>query len=116
MMQLCRLAELRERGSLGFSLEFNGQPLEGFVVYREGTLSAYLNRCPHTGAPLNWSPHLFLSPEGRHIQCALHGALFRIADGVCEYGPCRGDSLLPLVVTIQAQNVVLLEQSVPLPS
>lgn len=115
-MLLCRLDTLRERDSLEFAVELDGRTLEGFVVYRDGTVHAYLNRCPHTGAPLNWSPHVFLSPQGEHIQCALHGALFRIDDGVCEYGPCRGDALSALAVEIHGQNVMLLEQGVPLPS
>jgi nitrite reductase/ring-hydroxylating ferredoxin subunit len=68
----------------------------GVVVHRGGRLYAYRNRCPHTGVELNWLPGQFLSIDGEHIQCATHGALFRIEDGLCVYGPCSGQSLQPL--------------------
>lgn len=113
-MRLCRLDDVVERGSLGFSIEVAGKTVDGFVVYRDGAVTAFLNSCPHRGAPLNWSPDVFLSPEGEHIQCALHGALFRISDGFCEYGPCAGDSLTPLAVASEGESVVLLAQDVPL--
>lgn len=80
----------------GYSLT-NGQgKLELFVVNQGGRFFAFENRCPHTGASLNWQPDQFLDFESRFIQCALHGALFRIEDGYCLRGPCLGRSLRPL--------------------
>jgi nitrite reductase/ring-hydroxylating ferredoxin subunit len=61
---------------------------------------AYRNRCPHTGAPLNWSPGDFLSVERDFIQCAIHWALFRLHDGFCVHGPCSGKSLFSIVTTL----------------
>jgi nitrite reductase/ring-hydroxylating ferredoxin subunit len=63
------------------------------VVVRRGGLYAYLNSCPHTGAPLEWLPHQFLDASGAFIQCATHGALFQIEDGRCIRGPCAGAHL-----------------------
>ena len=63
------------------------------LVRRHGRAYGYRNRCPHTGAPLDWNPGQFLDAEGRHLICALHGALFRIEDGACLAGPCRGEGL-----------------------
>lgn len=108
-MRLCDVEELRQRGCLEVRLAESGEPGEAFLVYRNGDVHGYLNQCPHTGAPLNWSPHVFLSAEGTHIQCALHGALFRIDDGLCEYGPCRGDSLTPVAVYCDGNDVLLNE-------
>jgi nitrite reductase/ring-hydroxylating ferredoxin subunit len=64
-----------------------------FVVRKDGVLAAYRNRCPHTGAPLEWLPDQFLDLENSFIECALHGALFRPEDGYCLRGPCVGASL-----------------------
>lgn len=111
-MRLCRLDTLRDKGALSFSVEVGGREIEGFVLWRDGGVFAYLNRCPHSGAPLNWAPDVFLTPEGTHIQCALHGALFRPEDGRCVYGPCVGEALTPLRVEVTGEMVVLLEQSV----
>jgi nitrite reductase/ring-hydroxylating ferredoxin subunit len=78
-----------------------------FVVRVEGGVSAYLNTCPHTGAPLNWQPNQFFDLDQQHLFCSLHGALFRPEDGYCIAGPCKGKSLTPLPVTIEDGQVRL---------
>lgn len=76
-----------------FERMIEGEVAPCFAVQWEGRQYAYRNSCPHTGAPLNWQPNNFLNFEGDLIQCALHGALFRIEDGVCLHGPCLGRQL-----------------------
>lgn len=109
-MRLCSVEELQQRGTLEVRLSGNGEVGEAFLVYRDGAIHGYLNQCPHTGAPLNWSPHVFLSAEETHIQCSMHGALFRIDDGYCEYSPCSGDGLIPLAIRVDGDAVVLASQ------
>ncbi|MCB1849350.1 MAG: Rieske 2Fe-2S domain-containing protein, partial [Gammaproteobacteria bacterium] len=65
------------------------------------------NRCPHTGAPLDWSPDQFLDAEGRFIICAMHGALFEIESGRCIYGPCVNQSLERLPVRLERGRLLL---------
>ncbi len=91
-------SQLQEGQCRGFSLERPGaETLEGFVVHHEGRFHAYLNHCPHVGAPLDWRmPDRFLDPQRRFIQCSTHGALFEIATGHCVAGPCAGKGLTPL--------------------
>jgi len=70
---------------------------DGFVVREEDSaLRAYRNSCPHTGAPLNWTPDQFLTRSGRYIQCSIHGAMFLTETGECISGPCGGRFLKPL--------------------
>lgn len=89
---LCRLDELSDPGSKGFS---NGT--SGILVVRQGSdVFVYENRCPHRGIPLEWTPDQFLDSSGRLIQCATHGALFLPESGECIAGPCSGDSLRKL--------------------
>jgi nitrite reductase/ring-hydroxylating ferredoxin subunit len=97
-----------------FTLDGQGAantPQQGFLVAINGTGYAYLNRCPHTGAPLNWMPDQFLNYENDMIQCALHGALFRIEDGYCLYGPCQGESLRSLPLQQEGAEVVIENES-----
>jgi nitrite reductase/ring-hydroxylating ferredoxin subunit len=89
MKFLCRSMELAEASSRGF--ETDGQKL--FAVRRGGQVYVYLNRCPHRGVGLAWTPDQFLDPSNSLIQCATHGALFLIEDGECVAGPCAGQSL-----------------------
>jgi nitrite reductase/ring-hydroxylating ferredoxin subunit len=110
-IDLCGFDELAEPGCRGFAVppaagDLGAESL--FVVRRDGQVYGYLNRCPHTGAPLEWQPHQFLDPDGSFIQCALHGALFQPEDGYCVSGPCAGDRLQSLRVEVRAGRAVLL--------
>jgi nitrite reductase/ring-hydroxylating ferredoxin subunit len=110
--RICALSEIPDSGCLAFPLSDEGSA-EGFFIYRQGLLKAYLNRCPHTGTTLNWQSDQFLDYEGEHIQCALHGALFRIDNGACIYGPCRGQGLEPVPVVLDGESLWLCEEDVP---
>ena len=101
-IRLCRLDDLPEGGDLeGVEFESDQKGRASILVIRSGeSARAYVNRCPHVGTPLNWSPNHFLDLEKRYIVCATHGATFRIDDGFCIAGPCMGDALefVPLEV------------------
>jgi len=74
--------------------------------FREGIL-LYINACPHLGVPLDWLPGQFLTPDGTRLMCATHGAEFRIVDGFCVKGPCRGDSLTKVPCTV-IDNMIMV--------
>jgi nitrite reductase/ring-hydroxylating ferredoxin subunit len=96
-VRLCRLDEIPDGAARGFRLrDPAGREVRIFAVRRGATAYAYLNRCPHRGTPLDWTPDHLLDAEGRHLVCATHGALFRVEDGVCLAGPCVGDQLVPV--------------------
>lgn len=99
--RVCCLDELADPGSRAFTLSFDDTEIEGFMVRRGDCVTAFINSCPHTGASLNWSPHQFLDMDGEFIQCSLHGALFRPNDGLCVRGPCVGQSLESLQVSLK---------------
>lgn len=116
-LTLCRLEEIRDGQARGFTLrppdaaatESGGLPprdLEIFV-YRSGPrVHGYLNVCPHIGAPLDWGPDRFMSDDGKLLRCATHGALFRPDDGHCVSGPCEGDRLTAIDVSVKDGAVV----------
>ena len=94
--RLCRAADLPQTEGRGFTIRHGGRDFELFLIQKDGRRHAYLNRCPHTGVNLDWTPDRFRDWTGRLIQCATHGALFRIEDGYCVAGPCAGRSLVAL--------------------
>jgi nitrite reductase/ring-hydroxylating ferredoxin subunit len=104
---LCGLEEIADGEARGFVVERAGQPQEMLVVRKGLQVWGYRNLCPHIGAALDWAPDQFMDPNGEHIMCAMHGALFRAEEGVCVAGPCTGDRLTPLPVRIEAGRVVL---------
>jgi nitrite reductase/ring-hydroxylating ferredoxin subunit len=99
---VCRLDDIEDPGSKGMTVSSPAGLQDIFIVRRGGDAHGYLNSCPHTGAPLDWTPDRFLDLDGRYIQCAMHGALFRIEDGHCIAGPCNGDRLTRVPVRIEA--------------
>ena len=80
---------------------------EIFVVHKDGAFFAYYNKCPHTGATLEWQEDKFLDMDNALIQCATHDALFMIDSGECIAGPCAGDSLKALPLEIKADQIHL---------
>ena len=104
---LCRLAEIPDPGSRGFDFKEGDDLRSVFVVRKHGTVRAYENSCPHTEGPLDWVPDQFLTREKDKILCATHGALFRIEDGHCLAGPCIGESLTSLPVSIEGDTVAV---------
>jgi nitrite reductase/ring-hydroxylating ferredoxin subunit len=107
---ICRLDDLGESGSRGFSIGAGDWPLRGFVVRSNDQVRGYVNSCPHARHPLNFQPNQFLTMDGALILCASHGALFEKLTGYCVVGPCAGQSLqtLPLEVS---DGYVMLAQS-----
>jgi len=91
---LCRDEQIGEATTL--ELEYCGTSV--VVVRHEGELHAYWNSCPHLSVPLNWGPNRFLDPSKQYLQCATHGALFQLDDGLCVSGPCMDDRLDRIVI------------------
>ena len=106
---LCRLDDLPEGQSRGFALDPDAHYADLLVVRARTGIYAYRNRCPHTGAPMEWEPDRFLDFSNTLIQCGIHGALFRVEDGYCIAGPCARQSLQRIAVTERDGWLIALE-------
>jgi len=103
--RLCALEDIPDGDSASFAIEQNGETV-GLMAVRQGNeIFAYVNRCPHVGVPLDFTPGKFLDLSKTYIQCASHGATFRIETGECIGGPCAGKSLSPVEVRIEGPDV-----------
>lgn len=106
--RLCALGEIPDGQARGFELaDAAGNLRPVFVVRRGRRARAYLNVCPHAGTSLDFKPDTFIAPDGRAIQCATHGARFRIDDGACLAGPCAGRGLTPVPIRVAGETVYL---------
>ncbi|HEY0877248.1 MAG TPA: Rieske 2Fe-2S domain-containing protein [Zeimonas sp.] len=97
-IDVCASAELAEGGD-GVRFDWtdaSGKALVAFVVRHRGTVRAFVNRCPHRFAELDWLPGRFFDEAGLYLVCSMHGALFEADTGACVAGPCAGDRLDPL--------------------
>ena len=107
MIRLCDLSEIPEDGSNGFAVALDGKETGVMAIRRDGQVFAYENSCPHLGVPLDFEPGKFLDSDNQYIICSTHGAQFQIADGYCVSGPCNGDSLNALNVTLDGTDVFI---------
>jgi nitrite reductase/ring-hydroxylating ferredoxin subunit len=99
---LCASGDLEETGD-AFSFEVidladGGEPAPAFAVRYDDEVVAYLNRCAHIPAEMDWLPGKFWDMDRRYIICAVHGALYDPPQGECVSGPCTGARLQPIRV------------------
>ncbi len=111
LFAVCHVNDVAKRGAVGFVLaRRDGDktvPFPIFVVRQGKAYHAYLNRCPHQGARIDFQPGHFLDQGHRAIVCGKHGALFEIATGKCYDGPCTGASLEKIEVVIDGEDVCI---------
>jgi nitrite reductase/ring-hydroxylating ferredoxin subunit len=76
------------------------------LVGRAGArLVAYANVCRHQAVPLDFGMDTAMADDGLHLLCHQHGALYRPEDGVCIAGPCKGEALVALGVTVDGDEI-----------
>jgi nitrite reductase/ring-hydroxylating ferredoxin subunit len=96
-LALCASADLAEKGrALVFDVLLWGQPARAFALRFEGQVVAYINRCAHVPAEMDWQPGEFLDHDQRWIVCSIHGAAYEPKDGRCVGGPCGKARLIPV--------------------
>ena len=104
---LCKTSDIKDPGSKGFEFKLGQKNYSIFVVHKNAEFFAYYNICPHTGANLEWQEDQFLDLDNALIQCTTHDALFIIDSGKCIAGPCIGDTLKAIPLSIQSGNLHL---------
>ncbi|MGV6806778.1 MAG: Rieske (2Fe-2S) protein [bacterium] len=106
-LHLCKLSDIAD----GESREFKLGDQSIVVIRRADGIFAYRNVCPHLGVPLNWMPDQFLDMDKEFIICSTHGALFEIPTGHCISGPCAGDRLQSLPISIRDEAVFIQHEA-----
>jgi len=101
---ICTLAEIPEGSCKGFFIENQSY----FVIHKYGKIYGYKNKCPHLGIQLEMIPDQFLDSSHSLITCSMHGALFRIEDGLCISGPCLEQALEPITLTQETDTLFML--------
>lgn len=105
-MILAHKDDIPPESSKGFEHP-SGKPI--FIVHKDGGFYAYENRCPHLGIELNWLEDQFLDIENTLIQCATHGALFLPDSGECVAGPCIGQQLTAIPITLTESGDIVID-------
>jgi nitrite reductase/ring-hydroxylating ferredoxin subunit len=104
--RLCASHALAERGRAQlFDVVWRGQRWRAFALRVDGRVVAYLNRCAHRPAELDWTPGEFLDAGREQLVCAVHGAAYDPHDGRCLGGPCGRGRLEAIDVVERADGV-----------
>lgn len=113
-VRLAGIDDLPDPGARGFDPSGLGRDTL-FVVRRGREVYAYRDACPHFGdTPMAWRKDAYLSGDGLHVMCHAHGAQFDIASGACVLGPCLGQALTRIEVTLtEAGDIYLLPGHAP---
>ncbi|GIK48456.1 MAG: Rieske 2Fe-2S domain-containing protein [Hyphomonadaceae bacterium] len=107
MTPLARLDALPDPGAIVVEVEQDGARLSLILTRSGDRVSAFRNKCPHAGYPLQRADGRLVVQESRYLVCAAHGASFTLTDGACAGGPCNGDPLERVFVDVR-EGVVLL--------
>ena len=104
---LCRLDDIPDGDTTAVDAVLTDGEKSLILLRRGEQVHGYLNVCPHAGRRLDYAPGKFLLKNDTLI-CAVHGATFNQADGLCIAGPCRGEHLRQVPVQVEAGDVKLV--------
>ena len=106
--RLASLEELQKRGTIKFCYREEGISREGFLAWHEGEVVCYENVCRHVPITLDYGDGRFFTPDGKHILCQTHGAMYEPLTGKCVAGPCPGTFLKRLEFAIDGDEIFLI--------
>jgi nitrite reductase/ring-hydroxylating ferredoxin subunit len=108
------------RVDLGFWTEVGENLLRtrsALVGRAAGATHAWANVCLHQPTALDVTADLVehapgvraapMDDDRVHLMCHSHGALYRVADGLCLQGPCEGQELVAIDVEDDGVSIVL---------
>ena len=106
MNKICMMEDIPEREARAYETP-NGDTI--FITQRDGMYYAYQNVCPHLQTELEFLENQFLDQDGEYIQCSTHGALFEVETGECISGPCLGDKLEKVNISVHSDGGIYIE-------
>ncbi len=102
---LFNISAFPDHGGKDISFQKEDKLTKILLQKSDDQIYAYLNNCPHAGTPLNMLNDKFLDFSGSQLLCKTHGARFRISDGECVSGPCKGDYLTPVAIRVEGDFI-----------
>lgn len=110
LQRACALDDIPDGGGREAVLDRRDDQVPVMLLREGAEVYAYINICPHQARMLNFAPNRFMVRDGT-VMCSHHGATFRVTDGACLGGPCRGAPLRPVNAVVQDGMVLIGEKS-----
>ena len=105
MNKICMMEDIPEREARAYETP-KGDTI--FITQRDGMYYAYQNVCPHLQVELEFLENQFLDRDQEYIESSTHGALFMVETGECISGPCLGQSLEKVEISIHSDGGIYL--------
>ena len=103
--RLCSVSDVADGTARVVELGRSWPIVEVIVMRRGDRWIGYHNRCAHLPVPLNLLANVFVI--GDALVCDHHSARFRIDDGYCTDGPCKGESLASVALAVRDGAIVV---------
>jgi len=103
------LSELTAGTVVPVQVMYKTRDVTALVLKDDEDVAVYLDLCPHNKVGLSQSG-TYLSEDGKRLICEAHGAVFKLNDGSCDRGPCKGDSLAKIPFEQQDEAVRIPKQ------
>lgn len=110
LQRACALDDIPDGGGRETALQGRDGQLPVMLLREGARVYGYINVCPHQGRMLNFAPNRFMVRDGS-VMCSHHGATFRVTNGACLGGPCRGAPLRPVTTVVQDGEVLIGESA-----
>jgi nitrite reductase/ring-hydroxylating ferredoxin subunit len=107
--EIYKLDDLLDADAKGLVALVGGKQRNIFIARKGEQVFAYLNWCPHNQVLIDQIPNKFFNANKSYIQCSKHGALFKVDDGLCIEGPCEGERLKSLDISIENGIIYLVQ-------
>lgn len=104
-LRVAALGELLPGTSCKFTLTRGAVTLEGVLINYRGTHYAYVNECQHLPMTMDWVENRFFDAAGAYLICGTHGATYEPDTGLCVAGPCVGEVLRALPVSVEEGSI-----------
>jgi len=105
--------DLDDPGAVSVVRGAGADRMDVLLLRNGGTVSAFLNACPHQGTPLETFDGRFFTSDKQRLLCSTHGAEFRLEDGHCLHGPCQGRALTPVPISVDDTGAIRLIDADP---
>lgn len=99
--------EIAHATSRTFVLTCGTKKIDGFVVNFHGKFYAYVNRCCHIPMRMDWIENEFFTRDKRLLICPTHGASYDPTTGLCLDGPCPGEYLETIPVSVKGGQIIV---------
>jgi nitrite reductase/ring-hydroxylating ferredoxin subunit len=102
---VAKLADLRRDKTAKFTFRREGIKRDGFAVMFAGEVAVFENTCRHIPISIDYGDNQFFTPDGQHIICRTHGAVYEPLSGLCVRGPCEGAKLAPIQFELRGEEI-----------